>query len=159
MKDDVVSYKIAIYELASQFFLSTTGPVVLGPQIHMAAFIFIGGICGSNIPFSIVFIYIGHLAIFVWRPVDSLWFYWVVASQGSTRAYFIPRDSHIAARYERLPIGRRQEGGGEVGAPVMKRRLPSLPVCLPTFDRSIQAGGGVGGCSVMLRKRTFLDAS
>ena len=52
--------------------------------------------------------------------------------------------------------GRR---GGEVGAPVMKRRLPSLPVCLPTFDRSIQAGGGVGGCSVMLRKRTFLDAS
>ena len=119
-------------------------PSILGPQIHMAACIFKGGICGCNIPFLIVLIYIGHLAIFVWRPVDSLWFYWVVASQGSTRAYFIPRDSHIAARYERLPIGRRQEGEGEVGAPVMKRRLPSLPVCLPTFDRSIQAGGGLG---------------
>ena len=87
-------------------------PSILGPQIHMAACILKGGICGCNIPFLIVLIYIGHLAIFVWRPVDSLWFYWVVASQGSTRAYFIPRDSHIAARYERLLIGRRQAGEG-----------------------------------------------
>ena len=76
-------------------------------------------------------IYIGHLAIFVWRPVDSLWFYWVVASQGSTRAYFIPRDSHIAARYERLPIGRRQEGeGGRWGHQLWKGG------CLPCLSAS-----------------------
>ena len=105
-------------------------PSILGPQIHIAAFIFKGGICGSNIPFLIVFIYIGHLAIFVWRPVDSLWFYWVVASQGSTRAYFIPRDSHIAARYERLPIGRRQEGEGGGGGTSYEKEA-AFPACLP----------------------------
>ena len=104
-------------------------PSILGPQIHMAACIFKGGICGCNIPFLIVLIYIGHLAIFVWRPVDSLWFYWVVASQGSTRAYFIPRDSHIAARYERLPIGRRQEGEGGGGTSYEKEA--AFPACLP----------------------------
>ena len=77
-------------------------------------------------------IYIGHLAIFVWRPVDSLWFYWVVASQGSTRAYFIPRDSHIAARYERLPIGRRQEGEGGGGGTSYEKEAACLSASPPS---------------------------
>ena len=79
-----------------------------------------------HISHSIILLSFGHLSIFVWRAVGSLWFYWVVASKFYAGIFHTPRLSYRGqiwkAPHWSAP-GRR--GGGE-GAPVMKRRLPCL---------------------------------
>ena len=106
-------------------------PSILGPQIHMAACIFKGGICGCNIPFLIVLIYIlvtwpyscggrwTACGFIGWWPRKGL------RGHISYPATLISRPDMKGS----LLVGARKERGGGGGTSYEKEA--AFPACLP----------------------------
>ena len=89
----------------------------------------------------------GHLSIFVWSAVGSLWFYWVVASKFYAGIFHTPRLSYRGQIWKAPYWSARGRRGGR-GHQLWKGGCLALPVCLLliTFDRSILSRpGGAGG--------------